>query len=868
MHQTGNLIQSVVLMALFAFVASAATRGAESERPSIADDRLGLVLFAEDPEIVTPIGAAVDSQDRLFVLESHTHSRPRDYPGPPTDRVKVFEDTDGDGRSDRSSVFAEGLEEGLNLAFAADGTLYAVCSHSVVALFDEDGDGVCDRQETVLRLNTRDRNPHGCLLSVTFSHDGWMYVGRGNTGSRAWTLVGTDGSRITGYGDGGNIARCRPDGSQVEEFATGFWNPMGVQFDHAGRLLCVDNDPDARGPNRLVHVVAGGDYGYRSLFGGGGNHPYQGWNGDLPGTLPFISGTGEAPAGLVDCRFARLPADYQDSVLIAVWNENSIERHQLRPRGLSLVGERQILVTGGKEFRPVAIVPDSRGNLYITDWMLVAYPNHGRGRIWRLSTKEGVDAAGPEDLRLRLPPEPAQSANDLAAIEAQLATDDPFAQHAAVMRLAGDAFDTARSALTQHGDARVRLGCLLAMKRQGIDDAAAIEPFLSDADPRIVRAALIWTGEAGVTQLRPAIDRVLARPGVTGKIVATYLATVRLLDEQFIEAFRSRARDSSRQLVPRLSNTLLRQVARNDSLSAAARAYALRRLEVSADDATWIDDLVDGNDAAMQLRQTGIVKLAETGAAEAVDLLWRIAADPAQDAVLRCDAIFAAANGRAVRAARFVRLLADDHEAVRIAAARAVRDVGLGGAAYKALRQSLADSDSQQEPAGVREALAMALAQPTRRPETLEEWAAALRTGGDAEAGRRVFHSARATCTSCHTVDGLGGALGPALTNVAQSLSREQIIRAILRPSEEFPPQYQAWQIITTDGRTHVGLQLDHKYGGDIELHLTDGIVRHFDADEIDDYFASTSSIMPDGLEATLTVSELRDLVAFLTSLR
>jgi hypothetical protein len=61
--------------------------------------------------------------------------------------------------------------------------------------------------------------------------------------------------------------RCRPDGCGLQEFATGFWNPFDLKFDAHGRLLAADNDPDSPGPNRLVHVIQGGDYGYKSLYG-------------------------------------------------------------------------------------------------------------------------------------------------------------------------------------------------------------------------------------------------------------------------------------------------------------------------------------------------------------------------------------------------------------------------------------------------------------------------------------------------------------------------------------------------------------------------------------------------------------------------
>jgi putative heme-binding domain-containing protein len=221
-----------------------------------------------------------------------------------------------------------------------------------------------------------------------------------------------------------------------------------------------------------------------------------------------------------------------------------------------------------------------------------------------------------------------------------------------------------------------------------------------------------------------------------------------------------------------------------------------------------------------------------------------------------------------VNASQFVQLLSDEQQAVQVAAARALRDVGLNDAAMETVQTMLYDSTTRQTAREVQEALSMAIDRPMETPQTLEAWQAALAAGGDAQAGRRVFHSARATCASCHTIDGLGGALGPPLTNVAQSQSREQIVRAILEPSAEFPPQYQAWQITTTDGRTHTGLQLDHKSGGDIELLLTDGVVRHFEADEIEDYAALPSSLMPNGLQAPLTESELRDLVAFLETLK
>jgi putative membrane-bound dehydrogenase-like protein len=457
-------IQCLSLVGFIALVNSLA--GAD---PVVHDPRLELKLFAADPDIITPIGMTIDSRDRIFVIESHTHHPPADYKGPTSDRIKVFTDAD---KPDNIAVFAEGLRESMNLAFSLQGDLFVVCAREVWALPDSNGDGICDASERrrVLRVETANHYAHSCLLGITFSPDGWLVVSRGNNGSAAYTIHGTDGSTLSGYGDGGNVFRCRPDGSKIEEIATGFWNPFDLKYDHAGRLLLVDNDPDARGPNRLVHVVPGGDYGYQSLYGGGGNHPFQGWDGDLPGTLPYIDGTGEAPSGLLDCARAALPGDYRDQYLVTIWNEHTVARYAARPRGVSLQATHTHLVTGGQDFRPVAIDADSRGDIYVTDWVLVDYPNHGRGRIWKLSAKPGITRTAPLD-RFTVKPDPAlapfealldsQGATVFDRLRGALDSDDPFMRHAAIVALAQPLFRAQTLGATSATNPHIRLGALL-----------------------------------------------------------------------------------------------------------------------------------------------------------------------------------------------------------------------------------------------------------------------------------------------------------------------------------------------------------------------------------------------------------------------
>ena len=67
-----------------------------------------VTLFAQNPQIVTPVGIAVAPDGRVFVQENHTHKRTKEYRGPETDRILIFEDTNGDGIADTRSIFYEG----------------------------------------------------------------------------------------------------------------------------------------------------------------------------------------------------------------------------------------------------------------------------------------------------------------------------------------------------------------------------------------------------------------------------------------------------------------------------------------------------------------------------------------------------------------------------------------------------------------------------------------------------------------------------------------------------------------------------------------------------------------------------------------
>ena len=355
-----------------------------SELPHAHDSRLEVKLFAAAPDIVHPIGIDFDSRGRLLVIESHTHFRPANYKGPKHDRIRVLEDTDGDGKADRFTTFYEGTRATMDIACHPDGSVYLATRNEILRLRDTDGDGKADERKRIVFLDTKGDYPHNGLSGLCFDSKGDLFFGMGENIGAAYKLIGADGITLTGGGEGGNVFWCSADGRKLRRVATGFWNPFGVCRDIFGRTFAVDNDPDAMPPCRMVHVVEGGDYGYQFRYGRSGRHPFQSWDGQLPGTLPMVSGTGEAPCEVLSYESDGLPPEYRGDLLVASWADHRVERYALQPRGASVQGKRLPFVQGGKDFRPVGLAVAPDGSLFVSDWVLSNYTLHGKGAIWHV----------------------------------------------------------------------------------------------------------------------------------------------------------------------------------------------------------------------------------------------------------------------------------------------------------------------------------------------------------------------------------------------------------------------------------------------------------------------------------------------------
>jgi len=499
------------------FAATAIAAVSAQEVPVSLDPRLTVELVAKEPEIRTPVGIQVDERGRLWVIENNTHFRPANYIGAPTDRILVFEDFGPDGRSRKVSIFADGFRNSMGIMLGTRGEVYLATRADLHVLRDTDGDGRCDSDTVIVKLETAGNYPHNGLAGFARDGLGRLVFGFGENLGATYKLIGSDGITLTGGGEGGNVYRCKTDGSKLELVSTGYWNPFHICSDVYGRLFAVDNDPDSRPPCRLMQVIDGSDYGYRFRNGRKGLHPFTSWNGELPGTLPMVAGTAEAPSGVMAYESLGFPEEYRGDLLATSWGDHVVQRFKLTPRGAGLTSKAQTLIKGGEFFRPVGIAAGPDGSVYVTDWADKSYPLHGKGRIWRIKPKV---APKPDPL---MPTWVAQ--RDAEQMREYLAHARPDIRFAAAdtlgRRANSDSFHILGSVLLSSKDARVRLECLRAIATYAppaVRDEL-LRQSAHDPVPEIRAHALHLAARSG-TKIS-ALDRfVLAEPNLATRAQA------------------------------------------------------------------------------------------------------------------------------------------------------------------------------------------------------------------------------------------------------------------------------------------------------------------------------------------------------------
>ena len=138
---------------------------------------------------------------------------------------------------------------------------------------------------------------------------------------------------------------------------------------------------------------------------------------------------------------------------------------------------------------------------------------------------------------------------------------------------------------------------------------------------------------------------------------------------------------------------------------------------------------------------------------------------------------------------------------------------------------------------------------------------------GDAVRGETIFFSAKAACSSCHRVSGKGERIGPDLSKIGEVRNHRDLAEALVFPSASLARGYESFNAVTKDGKVHSGL-LSRETAAAIYLRTAERAEIRVERNDIEELTPAATSIMPQGLDKSLTPKELGDVIAYLVSLK
>lgn len=338
-------------------------------------------LFAAEPDIAKPMNMAFDIRGRLWVTTTLEYPYPIAPDQPGRDSIKILEDTNGDGRADVITTFADGLNIPTGILPTHNGCI-AWSIPNIWQFIDDDGDDRADRKIKLYGPLGWERDTHGMNSSFRRGLDGWIYATHGYNNQS--TIRGLDGSELEIQS--GHTYRILDNGQSVEPFAFGQVNPFGLTFDSQGSLYSADCHSAP-----VYQLIRGG---YYPSFG----KPHDGL-GFGPVLMQHSHGS-TAIAGIAHYDGIDWPETFHNNIFVGNVMTSRINRDQLTFNGSSPVAKEMddFLKTTDPWFRPVDLQLGPDDALYVADFynriighyeVPLNHPGRDRfrGRIWRISYK-------------------------------------------------------------------------------------------------------------------------------------------------------------------------------------------------------------------------------------------------------------------------------------------------------------------------------------------------------------------------------------------------------------------------------------------------------------------------------------------------
>ena len=878
----------------------------------VADDALKVTLWADETLVRNPTSISVDERGRVWVTEAVNYRNWQNHQGhlnqvshAAGDRIVILEDSDGDGRADRSTVFAQDAELVAPTGICVLGDkVFVSCSPNIFVFVDDDGDDKADRKEVFLTgFGGRDHD-HG-VHSIVPGPDGRLYFSVGNAGPHivtdrsGWTLrsgshyqsltadpdsaatsiesASTDATRRPTLNTGGLVSddgrvyvgglalSVLPDGTDLRVHSHNSRNPYELCIDSFGNIWQTDND-DTVGC-RISWLMDGSNQGFASANGNrswqadqrpGQSIPQAHWHQDDPGVLPAgdVYGTG-APTGLVRYEGGTFGEALDGMILACDAGLGCVFGFRPIKAGAGFRFERKKLIWSESEeanqsarndglsatwFRPTDVAIAADGNFFVADW----YDSYvGAHRV------NDPDAAG----RIyQVRPAHDQTASAAGHLETLPPTD-----HALSATLA--AFRSASPEVRAVAREQLRL----SMESSDLMRALSKEknPFLKSRlmwllkEPDLLRLAISQSQNAAGTS-DPQFDLSVIVRLSSGKLPRKFATGIDLVD-QSPELRRELALSLRGQPLSETRESLLQLASSIDpsdryELEAFGLAcdgheesiYADLRLRLGDEPANWTDRF-----------QAIVWRLHPTAAL--ADLQKRLqieSLDPTEVRMTADSIAFVRTPEAKTVLKEFVSQLQSKSATSTDELVEYVRWWVSHFDDRVAKGNLIANERATVEPVPVRFQPAPAIQIDSKR---LAEVAF---KDGDAARGRSLFFSDKATCVKCHRFKSEGGRIGPDLTNSARRLDRRGLVESILYPSASILTGYETWTIVDTNGRSQSGLLIST--GEEIVVRSAEGRQNSVPRNEVEELIRHSHSLMPDSLSKTLSTQDIADLVAFL----
>lgn len=342
-------------------------------------DGFQVALFASEkqfPDLKNPVQMAFDNKGRLWVavMPGYPHWKPGD--SMPDDKLIILEDTDNDGRADKQTTFARGLQLPIGFEIAPEG-VYVSQEPNLVRLVDDNNDDRADRTE-ILMHGFDSHDTHHAISAYCADASGAFYMGEGRfLHSQVETPYGPQRCN-----DGG-VWRFDPHSFRLIRYSqTDVSNPWGIGFDYWEQCFIADGSPGKSWYG--LPISAKMPYGV-----------------EIPKINTFVPKRARPTSGVEFVRSRHFPDEWQGSFMIC----NSIgflgiSVAKVQEDNAGYKGEliSDLISSSDPNFRPVDLEFAPDGSLYLVDWhnALIGHmqhnardPNrdHDHGRIYRITHK-------------------------------------------------------------------------------------------------------------------------------------------------------------------------------------------------------------------------------------------------------------------------------------------------------------------------------------------------------------------------------------------------------------------------------------------------------------------------------------------------